>query len=122
MGSEMCIRDRPKGITHANERNEEREMKAETAKHNEIKKKRKRKGHRMQKNFAGKRGLMTAYCSHVLSLLEYCGPLFFGLDVSNSTKLEKIRRRCHFMVAGASCKCNSFERLEDRRWKQSLQI
>ena len=39
----------PKWITHANERNEEREKKAETAKHNEIKKKKKRKGHRMQK-------------------------------------------------------------------------
>jgi hypothetical protein len=74
------------------------------------------------KKVASKQCLITAYRSLIQSILEYCGPLFLGLDSSNTRKLEKIRKRCHSIVCGSPCDCSYFERLSDRRERQSLKL
>lgn len=74
------------------------------------------------KRFANKRCLIIAYVSLVLSILEYCGPLFLGIDISNARRLEKIRKRAHYIICGKDCDCPFFEKLDDRRKKQSLKL
>ena len=74
------------------------------------------------KRFADKRCMVKAYSALVLSILEYCGPLFLGIDISNSKKMEKIRKRAHRIICGPDCDCSSFEVLADRRMTQSLKF
>jgi len=74
------------------------------------------------KKFASKQCLITAYTSLVQSILEYCGPVFLGIDSCNNNHLNKIQRRSHFIVCGPKCTCSSFEKLDDRRSEQSLKI
>jgi hypothetical protein len=74
------------------------------------------------KKFTDKHCLVTSYNSLVLSILEYCGPLFLGIDASNARQLEKIRKRAHLIVCGPACECSSFEKLDVRRIKQSLKL
>ena len=74
------------------------------------------------KKFANKRCLLAAYSSLIMSTLEYCGPLFLGLDSSNEKKLDKVRKRSHLIICGPGCHCSTFEKLVERRKRQSLQL
>ena len=58
---------------------------------------------RMLKQNLSPESLMTVYFSIVRSILEYCSPLFVGLDKSSSDKLERVQRRFHRILCGKNC-------------------
>ena len=64
--------------------------------------------------------LMTIYTSVILSALEYCCPLYIGLDSYNSKRIEAIRKQCHRIICGKGCECNQFEELHQRRKRLAL--
>lgn len=64
--------------------------------------------------------LITIYSSVILSALEYCCPLYIGLDSGNARKIEAIRKQCHRIICGKDCDCNQFEELSQRRQRQAL--
>jgi len=64
--------------------------------------------------------LVGVHNNFILSLLEYCAPVFLGLSTENSKKLEKLQRRSHKIVCGPECRCDRFPLLADRRKQLAL--
>ena len=64
--------------------------------------------------------LPKVHNSFVLSLLEYCAPIFLSLSSENTTKLEKVQPRSHKIVCGSDCSCDQFPLLADRRKNLAL--
>lgn len=62
-----------------------------------------------------KSDLVQIYNSFIRGVLEYNCSIFIGLNKANASKLEKVRRRCHRIVCGINCSCDSFEDLSPRR-------
>ena len=62
-----------------------------------------------------KKDLLSVYNGYILSVLEFNAPLLIGLNSKNNEKMERIRKRCHKIVCGPSCKCDAFTPLRDRR-------
>ena len=55
------------------------------------------------------------YNSLIRTILEYCSPLFVGINVNNSKKLEKIQSRAHRIICGPLCNRNCLVPLASRR-------
>lgn len=62
-----------------------------------------------------KKDLVTVCNNYILSILEFNSPLLVGLNIKNSEKMERIRRRCHKIVCGLQCSCDAFPSLKQRR-------
>ena len=70
--------------------------------------------------FMNKNELIQIHNNIVLSILEYRGPIFFGMSSRNSSAMEKVQRRSHKIICGSSCDCHSFPLLSDRRKTHAL--
>jgi len=66
------------------------------------------------RNVLEKKHLIRVYEALVRSILEYCSPLFIGLNGKNSDLLEKVQRRAHKIICNSNCNCN-FQSISDRR-------
>ena len=75
---------------------------------------------RQMKSFVNKDILTLVYSSLVRSILEYCNPLFIGINKKQSKKLEKVRKHCHRIICDKECKCERFPELRDRRETQAI--
>ena len=64
--------------------------------------------------------LLSVYNAFILSALEYCSPVFVGVNDVNKEKIEKVRRRCHRIICGCDCQCSSFTPLWIRRNNRAL--
>ena len=54
-----------------------------------------------------------------MSCLEYCNPLFVGINEWNSNKIEKIQRKSHRIICGSDCDSNCPSLLKSRRAEQA---
>jgi len=70
---------------------------------------------RKLKGLLYKSELLRTHNNFVLSLLEYCAPLFLGISSENSSKLERVQRRAHKIICGLECSCDQFPPLSERR-------
>lgn len=69
-----------------------------------------------------KNDLVTVYKNYILSVLEFNSPLLVGLNVKNSEKMERIRRRCHRVICGFPCSCDAFQSLKERRLLLAMKV
>ena len=74
------------------------------------------------KHKLSKKELINVYNAFILSNLEYCNGLLVGLAQNESEKLEKVRRKCHRIICGTNCNCDSFTPLFIRRMHHALKI
>ena len=70
---------------------------------------------RVLKTFLTPFNLINVYNALVLSLLEYCSPVFAGLNIKNCNSLNSIQRRFHNIICHFNCNCDLFPNLNDRR-------
>ena len=77
---------------------------------------------RILKQFMSKQQLKLTYNSMIRSYIEYCAPLFLGLPVGESNRLEKFQRRFHRIVCGKHCMENCLDPLDHRRKMLSLKF
>ena len=66
--------------------------------------------------------LIMIFNSIVRSILEYCSPLFVGLSLENSKRLERVQRRFHRFLCGKDCEQHFFVTLSQRREKAALKL
>ena len=59
--------------------------------------------------------LILVYFALIRSILEYCSPLFIGLNKTECYKLEKMQKRFHRILCGTDCDRHKFETLCFRR-------
>lgn len=59
--------------------------------------------------------LFAVYCSLLRPLLEYCSPLFIGMNSSISKRLERLQKRAHRIICGSRCGCSRFQSIQSRR-------
>ena len=69
---------------------------------------------RILKNVINRENLTIIYQALIRSTLEYCSPLFVGLNVKNSILLEKIQTRAHSIICNNECIC-TYHSLKERR-------
>ena len=74
------------------------------------------------KQVLSKKDLLNIYNAFILSSLEYCSGLLVGLTTRDTEKLEKVRRKCHRIICGSNCTCDSFSPLFVRRYHHALNI
>jgi len=60
---------------------------------------------RTLKSYLPKKDLKIIYTSTVESILNYCCYLYIDLPIHLSKKLDKIAKRCHYIICNPSCKC-----------------
>ena len=77
---------------------------------------------RKMKRIMNRNELVQIFNNYILSILEYCGPVFLGISHTNSTQLEKIQRRSHRIICDPLCDCNLLSELSSRRKSQALKI
>ena len=72
---------------------------------------------RILRHFLSAKELTLVYYSMIRSLLEYCSPLFIGLNKRNCAKLDRIQNRFHYFICNKStdCDCDTLEDLCNRR-------
>ena len=66
--------------------------------------------------------LLTVYKSLILSLIDYCAPLFIGLNQKNCNILNAIQRKFHNIVCFYNCHCNIFPDISARRTSFSVKL
>lgn len=59
--------------------------------------------------------LLIIYKSLILSIIEYCSPVFIGLNQKNCTIINSIQRRFHNLTCHFNCHCNIFPNILQRR-------
>ena len=62
-----------------------------------------------------KRQLKIVYSSLVLSVFDYCAPLFVGLPCCESDRLDRVQRRFHRLLCGKDCTSDCLISLRKRR-------
>ena len=77
---------------------------------------------RVLKHLCSKDELILIYGATVRSILEYCNPLFIGIDLNLQNKLNRVQNRAHNIVCGYNSHANCFETLKSRRVSQSLKL
>ena len=70
---------------------------------------------RTLKPFLTKNKLKTVFYSLIRSIMEYCAPVFAGINVTNSKRLDKLQRRFHRILCGSECELNCLPPLTERR-------
>ncbi len=68
---------------------------------------------------ATKEDLIQVYHNYIQSIMEYNAPLFVGINVKDNAKLERINKRCHRIICGVDCRCDSFPPMSERRLKHA---
>jgi ribonuclease P/MRP protein subunit RPP40 len=66
--------------------------------------------------------LFNVYRSLILSVLEYCAPLFVGLNRKNCDVINSIQRRFHNIICGFNCDCNIFPNIHARRQNFAVKL
>lgn len=66
--------------------------------------------------------LKTVYFLLIRSIIEYCSPLFIGLNISDSSRLTKLQKRFHRMLCGSDCVDSCLPSLDERRSSMSLKL
>jgi len=66
--------------------------------------------------------LVQVYRNYIQSIMEYNSPLFVGLNKKNNAMLERINKRCHRIICGLDCNCDSFPPMSERRLKQATKF
>jgi hypothetical protein len=69
-----------------------------------------------------KKDLVMVYNNYVISALEFNSAFFVGLNKKNNKKMERIRKRCHRIICGQHCKCDSFPSLKEKREALAIKI
>ena len=70
---------------------------------------------RVVKPFVDHDTLTHIYFSIVRSLLEYCSPVFVGINEKQSSKLNNVQRRAHAIICGQNCVNECLPSLDFRR-------
>jgi len=58
------------------------------------------------KKFLSKWDLKVVYTSMIESIINYCGVLYPTLPIDLSNKLDKLSKRCHYIICNQSCQCD----------------
>ena len=66
--------------------------------------------------------IVQVYKSLVLSVLEYCAPLFVGLNKKNFKIINSIQRKFHNIACFSNCKCTLFSDIHIRRQDYSTKL
>ena len=66
--------------------------------------------------------LLLIYSSLIVSIFDYCGPLFVGINKSEEEQIESIRKRCHRINCNPECKCEALKPLNKRRETVALKV
>ena len=77
---------------------------------------------RILKPILPKHSLKMVYNALIRSILEYGSPAFGDLPRGLNEKLDKIQKRCHSLICGKQCICDTFDSLEDRRKVASVKL
>ena len=56
------------------------------------------------------------------TILEYCSPLFVGINQKLSVKLERIQTRFHNLLCNINCNCNNLVCLKTRRLNAFMKL
>ncbi|MEL7309251.1 MAG: reverse transcriptase family protein, partial [Pseudomonadota bacterium] len=77
---------------------------------------------RLLRKYFTKSELISVYFATVRSRLEYCSPLFLGLALGESVRLDKVQNRFHRIICGRSCDKQCFPPLLNRRQALALKF
>ena len=66
--------------------------------------------------------MKIVYYGIIRSLLEYCAPLFIGISISDSKRLDRIQHRFHRLLCGNVCPEECLQRLDSRRSELALRL
>jgi len=77
---------------------------------------------RIIKPFTTKEDMISVYNLLIRSVIEYCCPLFVGLELNLQLKLNRLQKRAHKIICGYSCTDTCLEDLVKRRKAQSLSL
>lgn len=77
---------------------------------------------RRLKEVLNKNQLKTLYYGFIRSVIEYSNPTFIGMPKKETKKLKAIQRRAHNIICSWKCHCPLFEKLDDRRQKQAINL
>jgi hypothetical protein len=77
---------------------------------------------RIVKPYITKLQLITFYNLFIRSILEYCSPIFVGLNVKNCDCLNRVQRRFHNILCFFHCHCDSLDSLTRRRLSASTSL
>ena len=66
--------------------------------------------------------LYTVYQSLIVSIFDYCAPLFIGLNQKNCNIIKQIQRKFHNIVCFYNCHCNRFPDISIRRVNSSVKL
>ena len=70
---------------------------------------------RTLKPFLTKFQLKTVYFLLVRSLMEYCAPVFVGVNTTDSNRLDRVQKRFHRILCGPECDLECLPSLAQRR-------
>ena len=77
---------------------------------------------RILKSVVPRDTLICVFNATVRSCLEYASPLFVGLSIEHSRRLESIQKRFHRLLCGRECREPCLEPLEGRRHAAALKV
>ena len=77
---------------------------------------------RILRPYLNNNDLKTAYYAFIRSLLEYCSPLFVGINQKLCVILERVQTRFHNLLCNINCNCNSLVCLKTRRSNASVKL
>ena len=66
--------------------------------------------------------LRNIYMSLIVSIIEYCSPLFVGINRKNEDVIASIQRRFHNVICHLNCTCNILPDLTSRRVLASIDL
>ena len=69
-----------------------------------------------------KHDLLPIYHHLIFSVLKYNCPLMVGMSVTDSSLLERIRRRCHRIICGSECVSECLPSIADRGTSKALKL
>ena len=65
--------------------------------------------------FVSKSDLCLIYFAFIRSIVDYCSPLFVGINCKNTAVLDRIQQRFHNILCNFSCNCDILPSLQSRR-------
>lgn len=77
---------------------------------------------RVLKRFCNIDYLIIIYKCLILPLIDYCCPVFIGLNLSCRRQLQTIPDRCHRIIHANNCTCDDFKMLYNRLFKLSKKL
>jgi hypothetical protein len=77
---------------------------------------------RVLKSNLSKQELLTIYNSLIVSIFDYCAPLFIGINHKNCDIIKSIQRKFHNIICFYNCHCDIFPNISDRRLSFSVKL